>query len=122
VTNVNTVEVPIKQAMLGAAARRVLLADSSKFGRRALATVVGIDAFDHVVTDDGLAAELRRAYGERLVCVRLGSHVAAPEDAPTGLLNEVRDDLAGDSTLTSQAGLRGRRLQRRRSLSGGSRG
>ena len=35
VTNVNTVEVPIKQAMLAAAARNVLLADSSKFGRRA---------------------------------------------------------------------------------------
>ena len=69
VTNVNTVEVPIKQAMLHAAARKVLLADSSKFGRRALAAVVGIDAFDHVITDEGLGFGVARRYGERLVCV-----------------------------------------------------
>lgn len=73
VMNVNTVEVPIKQAMLAAAARRVLLADSSKFGRRALATVVSIDAFDFVITDAGLPAELRRPYEDRLVCVPVAS-------------------------------------------------
>jgi DeoR/GlpR family transcriptional regulator of sugar metabolism len=69
VTNVNTVEVPIKQAMLAAAARKVLLADSSKFGRRALAAVVGLDAFDYVITDTGLSPERARAYGERLIRV-----------------------------------------------------
>lgn len=68
-TNVNTVEVQLKQAMIEAAARRVLLADSSKFGRRALASVVGIDAFDQIVTDNGLAAGQRPAFGPRLVCV-----------------------------------------------------
>lgn len=71
VTNVNTVEVPIKQAMLAAAARKVLLADSSKFGRRALATVVPTSAFDNIVTDAGLSPELRAPYGDRLVCVPL---------------------------------------------------
>ncbi len=71
VTNVNTVEVPIKQAMLAAAARKVLLADSSKFGRRALATVVPTSAFDHILTDAGLSPELRAPYGDRLVCVPL---------------------------------------------------
>ncbi len=69
VTNVNTVEVPIKQAMLAAAARKVLLADSSKFGRRALATVVGINAFDYVITDTGLAPEQALRYGDGLVRV-----------------------------------------------------
>lgn len=69
VMNVNTIEVPIKQAMLAAAARRVLLADSSKFRRRALATVVSIDAFDYVITDAGLPTELRHSYDDRLVCV-----------------------------------------------------
>ncbi|MCU1491450.1 MAG: DeoR family transcriptional regulator, partial [Acidimicrobiaceae bacterium] len=39
-SNVNTVEVPVKQAMVAAAERSVLVADSSKFGRRALASVV----------------------------------------------------------------------------------
>ena len=71
VTNVNTVEVPIKQAMLAAAARKVLLADSSKFGRRALATVVGIDAFDYVITDAGLPARASAPLRRRLVRVPL---------------------------------------------------
>lgn len=69
VTNVNTVEVPVKKAMLAAGARGVLLADSTKFGRRALATVTGVDAFDRIVTDVGLRPGDRARYGHRLVCV-----------------------------------------------------
>jgi DeoR family transcriptional regulator of aga operon len=69
VSNFNTVEVPVKQAMVAAADRAVLLADSSKFGRRALAFVVGIDAFDTIVTDEGLPPDARLHYGSRLVCV-----------------------------------------------------
>jgi len=87
VTNRNTVEIPIKQAMLEAGARRVLLADSSKFGRKALATVVSIDAFDCIVTDAGLPSRARAGYGSRLVCVpvspgqraRANSSAAAPQ-------------------------------------------
>lgn len=77
VTNVNTVEVPIKQAMLASAARAVLVADSSKFGRRALAAVTGVEAFERIVTDDGLDPGTRAAYGSRLVCVPAGSPTAA---------------------------------------------
>jgi DeoR/GlpR family transcriptional regulator of sugar metabolism len=69
VSNFNTVEVPVKQAMIAAADRAVLVADSSKFGRRALATVVAIDAFETIVTDGGLPPPERAAYGTRLVCV-----------------------------------------------------
>ena len=69
VTNVNTVEVPIKQAMMACARRAVLLADSSKFGRRALAAVTGVEAFEQVVTDRGLPEPSRARYGDRLVCV-----------------------------------------------------
>jgi DeoR family transcriptional regulator, aga operon transcriptional repressor len=69
VTNVNTVEIPIKQAMLESGARKVLLADSSKFGRQALARVVGNDAFDFIVTDAGLAPQMRSRFGRRLVCL-----------------------------------------------------
>ncbi len=69
ISNFNTVEVPVKQAMIAAADRAVLVADSSKFGRRALARVVAIDAFDTLVTDDGLPSADRDGYGSRLVCV-----------------------------------------------------
>jgi DeoR/GlpR family transcriptional regulator of sugar metabolism len=73
VTNVNTVEIPIKQAMLGSGARKVLLADSSKFGRQALARVVASDAFDFIVTDAGLDPRMRSGYGRRLVCLPVRS-------------------------------------------------
>lgn len=77
VTNRNTVEIPIKQAMLEAGARRVLLADSSKFGRKALATVVSIDAFDCIVTDAGLPSRARAGYGGRLVCLPVSAGLRA---------------------------------------------
>jgi len=70
VTNVNSVEVPVKQAMLAAGARTALLADSSKFDRSALFTVTSLDCFDAIVTDDGLPPAARGRYGQRLVCVQ----------------------------------------------------
>jgi DeoR/GlpR family transcriptional regulator of sugar metabolism len=109
VTNVNTVEVPIKQAMLAAAARKVLLADSSKFGRRALATVVGIDAFDHVITDTGLPAELANRYGNGLVRVPIETKRSAARDK---LVGEIDED--GDDALLSDASQPARHPQRRR--------
>jgi len=69
VTNVNTIEVQIKHAMLAAGHRAALLADSSKFARRALFSVVDVERFDAVITDDGLSTTERAAYGDRLVCV-----------------------------------------------------
>lgn len=69
VTNRNTIEVPVKQAILASAARAVLVADSSKFGRRAMAPVCGIDAFSCVVTDNGLDGAQASRYGDRLVQV-----------------------------------------------------
>jgi len=62
ITNTNTIEVPVKRAMLAAARTTVVLADSSKFGRRALVRVGGLTEVDRVITDselpDALAAEL----------------------------------------------------------------
>lgn len=51
VTNVNLPEAEIKRAMIAASQRCVVLADSSKFGTRALAPVCSIDEIDVVVTD-----------------------------------------------------------------------
>ena len=78
VTNVNTVEIPIKQAMIDAGARKVLLADSSKFGRKALAAVVSADTFDCIVTDTGLSPRMRAGYGGRLVCLPVGPRPRRP--------------------------------------------
>lgn len=69
VTNINVVEIPLKQAMIAAARRVAVVADSSKLGRRSLATVCPLDDVDVVITDDGLAVDDRAAYGPSLRCV-----------------------------------------------------
>jgi len=50
--------VDTKRAMFDAAARRILLVDHTKFGRRALHRLLPLDAFDLVIVDDGAPAAL----------------------------------------------------------------
>jgi DeoR family transcriptional regulator of aga operon len=46
------------------AARAVIIADSSKIGRRAFATM-GQDSFNTVITDVGITAEFLAAFADR---------------------------------------------------------
>ena len=71
VTNINVVEIPTKHAMLAVADKAVFVADSSKFGRRAFATVCHLSDASVLITDDDLPMADRAAYGERLRCVPL---------------------------------------------------
>ena len=45
--------------MLRAAGRCIVVADSSKFGRKSLTLVAGLEAVNAVVSDDGLSQEWR---------------------------------------------------------------
>jgi DeoR family transcriptional regulator, fructose operon transcriptional repressor len=68
-----------EQAMLRAAGRVMVVADSSKFGRKSLTLVAPLSDIDVVVSDDGLVAEWRTriaAAGPDLVVA-----VVPPEDA-----------------------------------------
>ncbi len=49
-----------EQAMLRAAGRVIVVADSSKFGKKSLTLVAPLSEIDLVVSDDGLAAEWRQ--------------------------------------------------------------
>ncbi|MFJ6690544.1 DeoR/GlpR family DNA-binding transcription regulator [Streptomyces sp. NPDC091294] len=69
ITNVNVVEIAVKQAMIEAAERVVVVADSSKLDRRSLAPVCDLAAVHAVITDDELPADRREAYGPVLHCV-----------------------------------------------------
>jgi DeoR family fructose operon transcriptional repressor len=75
-----------EQAMLRAAGRVIVVADSSKFGRKSLTLVSGLEAIDVVVSDDGLAESWRKAIaaaGAELVVVAVPDRDAAPQ--PTTL-------------------------------------
>ncbi len=54
-------DIPVKRAMIEAAERVVLVADSSKIGRRSFTALGGIDLVDVLVTDAGIAAADRIA-------------------------------------------------------------
>ncbi len=61
-----------EQAMLEAASRVMVVADSSKFGRKSLTLVAGLDAIDTLVCDSGLSDHWRgvvTAAGARLLVV-----------------------------------------------------
>ncbi len=54
-------DIPVKRAMIEAAERVVLVADSSKIGRRSFTALGGIELVDVLVTDAGIAATDRIA-------------------------------------------------------------
>jgi DeoR/GlpR family transcriptional regulator of sugar metabolism len=66
ITNTNLVEVPLKRAMLVAAQHPIVLADSSKFGHRALARVADIADVEQIITDNELPENEALAYGGRV--------------------------------------------------------
>ncbi|WP_338559939.1 DeoR/GlpR family DNA-binding transcription regulator [Erwinia sp. E_sp_B04_7] len=69
-TNINTVEIPVKQAMIKAAEKTVVLADSSKIGYRTLAHVCPLSDISLIVTEESPTLKQRSKYGSRLVVVK----------------------------------------------------
>jgi DeoR family transcriptional regulator of aga operon len=76
ITNTNTLEVPLKRAMIDVAGAALVLADSSKFGRRALVRVAEIAEVDLVITDDALAPDVAATFGDVVRRVPLEDAVA----------------------------------------------
>ncbi|WP_459980337.1 DeoR/GlpR family DNA-binding transcription regulator [Nocardioides sp. AN3] len=67
ITNTNTLEVPIKRAMIAAAENTLVVVDSSKFGQRALARVASADDVRGIVTDAGIGEADRLHYADKLL-------------------------------------------------------
>ncbi|MFI6956494.1 DeoR/GlpR family DNA-binding transcription regulator [Nocardia sp. NPDC050408] len=78
VTNMNTLEVPLKRAMIAAAGNTLVVADSSKFGRRALAKVAGLDEISGVITDSGLDPAISRQFGDLIVHAEAAAFASLP--------------------------------------------
>jgi DeoR family transcriptional regulator of aga operon len=66
ITNTNTLEIPLKRAMVAAARSTVVLADSTKFGWHALVRVVELHEIDLIITDDEISAADASKYGDVL--------------------------------------------------------
>jgi DeoR/GlpR family transcriptional regulator of sugar metabolism len=71
--NANVLMVEAEQQMMRSADEVIVVADGSKFGRRALARLGGWDMIDRVVSDDGLDAkwhEIVRQAGAEMILAR----------------------------------------------------
>ena len=65
--NFNLTMVQVEQVMMQQAAESVMLMDSSKFGRKCLVRVCGLDEVSQIVTDSGVDPSWRQELGDRLV-------------------------------------------------------
>jgi len=70
--------VEAKRAMFDSAARRILLADHSKFDRRALHAMCALEDFDVVIVDDATPLSLIDNMRAREVNVEVAAPVAVP--------------------------------------------
>ena len=58
ITTTDMREAALNQKMMAAAQKTIVLADSSKFGRRGFAKIADIDAVDIIVTDSGISPKI----------------------------------------------------------------
>ena len=71
ITNRTLQEVPVKQAMMQAAERVYLVADSHKFGRRVFAAVAPLTGFHAIVTDSSLPHQIVESLRELGIAIHL---------------------------------------------------
>jgi len=77
--NNNLLFVETEQAMIRAADEVIVVADSSKFGRRSLTHVCRLDEVDHLVVDEGISGEWRKKIAAAGVDLRIGRLVEQVE-------------------------------------------
>jgi DeoR family transcriptional regulator of aga operon len=59
-TTPNILEARVNKMMIMAAAEVIVLADSSKFGRRSVGVIEGLESIDRIVTDNKISAEIHQ--------------------------------------------------------------
>jgi DeoR family transcriptional regulator of aga operon len=70
-TTTSLMEARLNQKMMDAAQTTVVLADSSKFGKRGLGKICQIDQIQHIITDSGISSELVKVLEEKGVSVTI---------------------------------------------------
>jgi DeoR family transcriptional regulator of aga operon len=70
-TTTSLTEARLNQKMIEAAQTTVVLADSSKFGRRGLGRICALDQIQHIITDDGISAALVKLLEDKGITVTI---------------------------------------------------
>ena len=65
--NLNLDQAEVEKVMIRQAARAVMLMDSTKFGRKSLARVCGLDEVEQIITDAAISEKWTGRLGDRLV-------------------------------------------------------
>lgn len=68
-TTTNSYEAQLNQEMIKVAQKTIVLADSSKFGKRGFGKICGIDDIDHIITDKGISTSTLQSLESRGVTV-----------------------------------------------------
>jgi DeoR family transcriptional regulator, aga operon transcriptional repressor len=71
-TTTNMMEAQLNKKMIAASQKTIVLADSSKFGKRGFGKICGLEDIEHIITDKGLSphmAETLKAMGIELTLV-----------------------------------------------------
>lgn len=70
-TTTSLMEARLNQRMIDAAQVTIVLADSSKFGKRGLGKICALDQIQHIITDSGISPELVKLLEEKGVSVTI---------------------------------------------------
>lgn len=57
-TTTNAMEAHLNRKMIGASQRTIVLADSTKFGKRGFGKICGLEEIDHIITDKGISEQI----------------------------------------------------------------
>lgn len=78
-TTTNLMEANLNKCMIKAALKTIVLADSSKFGRRGFSKICELEAVDQIITDDKVAPNIVKNLEEKGIEITI-----APSDTATG--------------------------------------
>ena len=59
-TTTNASEAQLNRQMIESSQRIIVLADSTKFGKRGFGRICGIEEVDHIITDDGISDQVKK--------------------------------------------------------------
>lgn len=79
-TTPNLLEAEMDRALIEAARKVVVLADSSKWGTVGISTIAALEDVDEVISDDGLGAEAQRTLRQRVGKLHLVATPGQPSE------------------------------------------